>query len=149
MGGLSAFIMSLLIRLAPRQKISFSIEANPKALQDLIEIIRSHAKALAMDETETSRMELACEETFMHLLSEQKGQGGTVMFKIVRVEQGLFTEAIIGGSVNDVVNLTPPRNLITADDDELSSLGILLLGKLVKEIKHIKISGVNYLSFIA
>ena len=149
MGGLSAFIMSLLIRLAPRQKISFSIEANPKALQDLIEIIRSHAKALAMDEAETSRMELACEETFMHLLSEQKGQGGTVMFKIVRVEQGLFTEAIIGGSVNDVVNLTPPRNLITADDDELSSLGILLLGKLVKEIKHIKISGVNYLSFIA
>ena len=95
------------------------------------------------------RMELACEETFMHLISDQDAKGSTVMFKIVRVEQGLFTEAIIGGSVNDVVNLTPPDNLMTADDDELNRLGIFLLGKIVKEIKHIRISGVSYLSFIA
>ena len=149
MGGLSAFVMSILIRLAPRQKISFSIDGTLETLPELMKEIRFHQKTLAMDEAEVSRMELACEEAFMHLISHENGQGSTVMFKIVRVEQGLFTEVIIGGSVNDVVNLTPPGNLMAADADELNSLGIFLLGKLVKEIKHIRISGVNYLSFIA
>ncbi len=94
-------------------------------------------------------MELACEETFMHLISEQKGQGQTVMFKIVRMEEGLFTEAIIGRSVSEVVNLDSPKNLLAAKKEELSELGLFILGKIVKKIRHIQINGVSYISFIA
>lgn len=148
MGGLSAFIMSVLIQIAPRQKVTFSIDAKREALPDLMEAIQGNRKFLNLTPSDISRMELACEETFIHLISEQKEKGRTILFKIVRVEQGLFTEAIIGRSVSDVVNLTPPGNLMTSSDEDLKNLGMVLLSKIVKDIRHIQISGVSYLSFI-
>ena len=148
MGGLSAFIMSILIMLAPRQKISFSINSNPDALPDLINEIRANIKLLNLSSSELTRMELACEETFMHFVSKQNDYKGTVLFKIIRNEQGLFTEAITGSSVSDVVNLKLPSNLLKSDDDNLESLGMIMLSKIVKDIKHINISGMSYLSFV-
>ncbi|MCB9481784.1 MAG: hypothetical protein H6680_08225 [Desulfobacteraceae bacterium] len=148
MGGLSAFVMSILIRIAPRQKISFSVNANPEALPDLMEEIRSNTDSLNLSSSELTRLELACEETFMHLISEQKDFSHTVLFKIIRNEHGLFTEAIIGRSVSDVVNINLPSNILKSDQDELRNLGMIMLGKIVNDIKHIQISGVSYISFI-
>ena len=149
MGGFTAFALSILIHLAPRQKFSFSVDASVDALPHLIGAIKENQKSLKMTSAEFHRMELACEETFMHLISEQKDQGHTVMFKIARVEDGLFTEAIIGRSVSDVVNLDSPKNLMEAKEEELSELGLFILGKIVKKIQHIQINGVSYISFIA
>lgn len=149
MGGFTAFALSILIHLAPRQKICFSIDVSVDALPLLIGAIRKNQKSLRMTAAEFHRMELSCEETFMHLISEQKGLGQTVMFKIVRMEDGLFTEAIIGRSVSDVVNLDSPKNLLAAKEEELSELGLFILGKIVKKIRHIQINGVSYISFIA
>jgi NCS2 family nucleobase:cation symporter-2/xanthine permease XanP len=149
MGGFTAFILSALIRLAPRQKASFSIDAVPKALPDLVLALGGVVAQLKLSESEIKRMELACEETFMHLISEIKEKDNTVLFKISRVEQGLFTEAIIGHCVSDIVNLTPPSNLMTANDESIQNLGMFLLSKIVRDIRHIQISGVTYISFIA
>lgn len=148
MGGLSAFIMSILIRLTPRQKISFSINSSPDALEDLINEIKANKTNLNLSSSELSRLELACEETFMHLVSEQNNFEGAVFFKIIRNQQGLFTEAIIGKSVSDVVNLKIPSNVLKSDQNDLKNLGMIMLGKIVKDIKHINISGVTYISFI-
>ncbi len=65
------------------------------------------------------------------------------------MEEGLFTEAIIGRSVSDVVNLDSPKNLLAAKEEELSELGLFILGKIVKKIRHIQIDGVSYISFVA
>ncbi len=149
MGGFTAFTLSALIRLAPRQKASFSIDAIPLALPDLMKALSRAGVQLKLTESEIKRMELACEETFMYLISGLEEKGHTVLFKIVRSEHGLFTEAIIGRSVSDVVNLVLPKNLMTASEETLQNLGIFLLSKIVRDIRHIQISGVSYISFIA
>lgn len=148
MGGFTAFVLSALIRLAPRQKASFSVAAKPDALPDLMSALGGVALQLKLSDAEIRRTELACEETFMHLISEIKGKNPKVLFKFIRNEQGIFTEAIIGNSVSDIVNLTPPGNLMDADDEALQHLGIFLLSKIVREIRHIQISGNTYISFI-
>ena len=149
MGGFTAFALSALIRLAPRQKASFSVAARPMALPDLMSALEGVARQLKLSDAEIKRMELACEETFMHLISGIKGENPSVLFKFIRNEQGIFTEAIIGNCVKDIVNLTLPGNLMTADEEVIQHLGMILLSKIVREIRHIQISGMTYISFIA
>ena len=47
------------------------------------------------------------------------------------------------------VNLSPPGNLMTASNKDLDALGIFLLSRIVRDIRHMEISGVTYMSFIA
>jgi len=148
MGGFTAFALSVLIRLAPRKKTSFSVAAKTRNLPDLMLALGDVALQLKLSEAEIKRTELACEEIFMHLISEIKGENPKVLFKFIRNEEGIFTEAIIGNCVSDIVNMTPPGNLMAANDDETQNLGIYLLSSIVREIRHIQISGVTYVSFI-
>ena len=148
MGGFTAFLISALIHILPRKKVSFAVPGKTTALPEIVEALKENSPRLRMTESQVQRMELALEEVFMHFLEGNDSQDCTVLFKLKCVEDGIFTEAIMGGSVNQVVNLKPPRNLMSASDDSLDDLGMFLLSNIVKDIRHIELSGTTYFSFI-
>ena len=148
MGGLAAFILSILFRVMPRKKIAFAVPGEASALSQLMDKLHHRQGPLRLSQNERARLELACEEAFMHLISESTAPDNRVVFKIMRNEQGLFTEAVIGRSVSDTADINLPDNLMAAEPEDLQDLGIFLLGKMVRDIRHIQISGVTYLSFI-
>lgn len=148
MGGFTAFILSTLIHILPRNRISFAVPAVADSLPEIVSALIAGKPRLKVSDATHHRAELALEEVFMYLITGKEDPNHTVLFKLKQLEKGLFVEAIIGGSVSDVVNMAPPRHLMAASDKDLSNLGMFLLSNIAEDIHHMEISGRTYMSFI-
>jgi NCS2 family nucleobase:cation symporter-2/xanthine permease XanP len=72
MGGFTAFIISTLIHILPRNRISFAVPAVAESLPEIVGALRGNQARLKMTDAARHRAELALEEVFMHLISKRE-----------------------------------------------------------------------------
>jgi NCS2 family nucleobase:cation symporter-2/xanthine permease XanP len=130
----------------PKPRRVFSIPANVAGLTELMEVLEQSVKKLKLTGKEYIRLQLACEEAFLHMISYEKEERA-VIFKIVRDEDNLFVELISGENIEDIDQVVRPPRSLDAGIDEMSKLGLLVLQNTVSDLRHIQISGYAYISF--
>jgi len=145
-GGFSAFFLNTLVHVMPKARRVFPIPAEVAGLTELMNILEQSIKKLKLTDREYGKLQLACEEAFLHMISYEN-EGGEIIFKINRDEDVLFVELISGEAIEDIDQIVRPPRSLDASTDEMSKLGLLVLQNTVMDLRHIQISGYAYISF--
>ncbi len=148
MGGFSAILLSALLYLFPRPGITFQIMPVEEQISELLDRVSALKNKLKLDRDTYNRLRLSCEEVFIFLSGSYINNQKKCLFNIRKKEEGIFVEIISGEEVEDVGQAVRPFNAMSAGQDELSRLGLLILSRTATEIQHMQISGFTYISFI-
>ena len=148
-GGLMALIMSTTFHLMPKPHLLFQMEPSADKLPMLVDNLDGGTELLKLTSRELATLQLACEEVFVHIVShfEEQGLTGSVQFQVTKDEDGVFAEIQTGTRLSDVDGPKRPSETGWADEGDLKALGLYLLRNIVREIKHLHISGYSYVSF--
>ncbi|WP_300669656.1 solute carrier family 23 protein [Desulfoluna sp.] len=145
-GGFTAFFLSTLIYLLPKSSIIFTLAPKEDNFPLLMKKLEKSVKKLKLSDTEYMRLQLACEETFLHMIS-LKDEAEELIVRIIREEDELFVEVISGEKFEDVDQVLRPARNLDASQEGLKKLGLIILQRTVKELRHVDISGYTYISF--
>lgn len=145
-GGFSAFFLNTLMYVMPKPRRVFSVPADMAGLTDLMKALEGSVKKLKLTDREYIKLQLACEEAFLHMISHEHREG-EIILKINRDEDVLFVELISGAAIEDIDQIVRPPRSLDAGIDEMSKLGLLVLQNTVMDLRHIQISGYAYISF--
>ena len=148
-GGLAAIILSLLFRLQESQGYSARISAELENLPILVNCIQECADKLDLPQEQILRLQLSCEEIFVHIVraDEKCGSGNMLVLKISERDDELFVEIIYGRHLTDLGKIKMPVDLMSAGDADLDRLGLALLHKMVHDFHQVNISGITYIWF--
>ncbi len=148
-GGLTAIILSLLFRLQESHGFSARIPAALDNLPMLVDCIQDAADKLDLSQERVLRLQLACEEIFVHIVraDEKWGNENSLLLKITERDEELFVEIIYGKRLADIGKLKKPVNLLTAKATDLDRLGLALLHRVVHDFHQVTISGITYVWF--
>ena len=144
-GGLAAIILSLLFRLTENRGYAIRVPAGLENLPHLAEHIQKAGEALDLSADQVLRLELACEEVFLHIA--KTGGENSLALRIKLVDEDLVVEIIYGQNLGDLSAIRMPTNLLAAKEPELDSLGLALLHQVVHDFHQVVISGITYLWF--
>jgi xanthine/uracil permease len=147
MGGFVAMFMSLLLVLFPKPRMTFRLASRSEEMPTLLATLEDARGTIRMSDTGFHRLRLACEETFSHLCAHIHDKDKTCLFDIQRREEGMFVEIICGSRVEDVDQSPPLIHPSSADEEELSRLGLFLLARTARDVLHYNLSGNTYITF--
>lgn len=153
LGGLVAVGLTLLSGIQTSRGVTFRARARVEELDAVQQGVSNAAVSFSIDRSTLAALELACEEVFVHMVSESERHGyrGDIRFKIRNGDKGIKVDVRCGTRVGDVSIESPagkrPTDLHELDDAALASLGLVLLGHLAKDIQHIHIDNFAYISF--
>ncbi len=148
MGGFTAIFLSAILYLFPKPGLTFQILPRKDQMKELMSRVKTLKKRLKLDENTYNRLGLSCEECLIYLSGFSNNNQKKCLFNIRKKEEGIFVEIIYGEEVEDVDQAVRPFNVMSADQNELSRLGLLILSKTARDIQHIHISGFTYISFV-
>jgi NCS2 family nucleobase:cation symporter-2/xanthine permease XanP len=144
-GGLVVIILSLLFRLTESRGYSAKVPSGPENLPFLAEHVQKAGEILDLAAEQTMRLELACEEIFLHIA--RTGGDITMGLRIKTVEEELLVEIIYGRGLGDLAQIKMPGNLLAVPEADLDNLGLALLHQLVHDFHQAVISGITYIWF--
>ncbi len=146
-GGLVAVSLSVLFYLFPKRLLSFQIEVTLEKLTELAETIDNAVRELKVDSNHMHRLQLACEEVFIHIaeFAESNNVNERASFNIKKEGNSLFVEIVCSRDISDV-DLIDEDMSITPDLD-ISGVRLTILKKMTTDLKHLYISGNTYISF--
>ncbi len=148
-GGLTALILSATFYLMPKPRLDFRIDTSVDRLPALVDELNEATEVLKLTPQELSTLQLVCEEIFVHVVShfQEQDETGSVHFTVAKDEEGIFAEIQTGAKVSDVDGPTRPSQSSWANEDDLRAMGLFLLRNLVRDVRHVHISGYSYISF--
>lgn len=148
-GGTVAFLLSIIFELIPRKRTGLTLPADPNALNDLNTFLQEISTRFKINEGILFKLQLLCEEIFVYLcsISEKNSSRERIAFMFSEEEDGLLVEIKDRSQADDIDLVEIPEDVAQASTEELDRLGMVMLGKMAKEVNHIRISGVNYISF--
>jgi NCS2 family nucleobase:cation symporter-2/xanthine permease XanP len=145
-GGLTAIVLSSLLSIVNRPKLSFKIDATIDRLDDLVGFLENSAGRLKLTPDAMHHLHLACEEVFVHVADtfSKEGVQEQMTFKMLKQENTLFVEIICSNKVTDV-----DQTAVGPAYQEISeeALGLVILRQITSDLKHVRISGTTYISF--
>ncbi|MBF0524336.1 MAG: hypothetical protein HQK56_04490 [Deltaproteobacteria bacterium] len=149
-GGLNALILSTIFHCMPKPRLRFGVKPVVSQLRPSLKRIAEWAGSQDFSSRGVDRLQLACEEVFMHISHEfqRKDIASRVVFGLSREEEGIIVEIKGREKIEDVDQTDKMPNLRQSSQAELATLGLYLLGKIANEVKHTIISGHTYISFI-
>lgn len=152
LGGLVAVFLTLITHLGTHRAITIRMRPSLHALGQFKEQLRRVADQLGLDGHDAGYLELASEEVFLYMRDEFKVRGfrGKVTFAYRDMESHLGVE-VFGGTrlemeADDIAAKLPP-DLASATNEELKSLGLVLLSRIASDVDCITISGHTYIRF--
>jgi anti-sigma regulatory factor (Ser/Thr protein kinase) len=149
-GGVTAFLLTLLFELFVGKKTTLVLAPNLQELSKLKDFTADLGSVFNLSDKMIFRLQLLCEEIFVFLVGSEppeNSQQKTIRFNFTAGEEGLLVEVKDRSETEDLDAVVFPENLAVASESELAKLGLALLGKMAQEVAHIRISGVNYISF--
>ncbi len=150
-GGLMALVLNTIYHFQPKPRVSFKVEGVPEKLPDLVRQLADGVESLQLTPSQASILQLSCEEVFQHIQSESESEGvpkRRVKFRIVRLEEGVFVEIRAATRMSDVDGPARPETFAWASEEDCKALGLYLIRNMVRQIRHVHISGYTYVSFI-
>lgn len=145
MGGLAAIALSLLFTLRPSASARCNLACRTEALPQLQDFIQGYADRRKLDKTQTHNLHLTAEELFLHL-SESTDRPDQLAVLLHRDESRIVVE-FVDRTITDDLDIALEKLDRKAEPAEPNELGLLLLGKLAKNMRHLKIGGVNYIRY--
>lgn len=147
-GGLTAVVLSLLFHLTERRGYTTSIPAGLDNLSLLADHIDQVGDKLDLPQEQIMRLQLACEEIFVHITGSGGGEGENALaLRINLHEEELRVEMIYGKRLANLEDIKMPDNLMAADELELDRLGLALFKNVVHDLHQAEISGTTYIWF--
>lgn len=148
-GGLTALCLSLVQRRAPKKRLVFKQPASPVGLHEFLNQYDVHHGMLSPSPGQALWTRLALEETFSHILERgiAKNRDRYIRSIIERKEEGLFVEMHSCGLVEGLEPACPESEEAVEDERRIRDLGLALLARTGKNIRHMFISGHTYISF--
>jgi NCS2 family nucleobase:cation symporter-2/xanthine permease XanP len=147
-GGLVAVILSVLFRFSLRRGYGITVAAQAARLPELQKALERTGEDLDLSQVELFRLQLACEELFMHIAAARAQDADCGLhFRVAIDDDELAVEVILGHHLDDIHNHKIPRNLMQAETEETEHLGLTILKHLVKELHQAEISGITYIWF--
>ena len=149
-GGVTAFLLTLLFELFAGKKTTLVLAPNLQELSKLRDLTADLGSVFKLSDRMLFRLQILCEEVFVFLVGSdppEDGQQKKIRFDFIADEEGLLVEVQDRSETEDLDAVDFPENLTAASESELAKLGLALLGKMAQEVAHIRISGVNYISF--
>ncbi len=148
MGGFTAIILSTALQLFPKTSLTLKVRPERSRVPEFLAGIAAARGRFGLSEASYNRFQLACEETFLHLVEVLGNTADTCLLHVVAREEGLFVEVVCSQEVEDVDQIVRPFTLARSGEEELSKLGLLLLSRAARDVRHIHISGYAYISFL-
>lgn len=149
-GGLVAVGLTILTRISIKHNILFYVKPDPKQISYIRNKIHTFAVRAEMSRTQSNYLELACEEIFVHALSEfEKNRfKGRIRYKAYRANRKIFIEISLGSRLDETLKpdceVDSPEKL---KPDELKNLGLIIIGKIVDNIIHQDMGDFSYICF--
>ncbi len=151
-GGTMAVLLSLIFNLRPRPRRRVVVAPDADNLPRVQAMAREFAERINLPERQLLKLQVAIEEVFMHLVNQAASESGTSRPIDVRLEQRsdhLAIEMIDRSAADDVDEqaLRKVPELATLDDAAVQALGLYLLNSMAQDVRHLRIAGINYISF--
>lgn len=150
-GGLIAVALTILTRFSIKHSVIFFVKPIPDGIISMRNKISLFAGNAGMDMKKSNYLDIACEEIFTHALSELECEKikGMIRYKIHRLNKKINVEisfkSRLYSDLNKTCNL--PTNIEQISDEELSSLGLVLLRKIVNDITLQNMGEYTYICF--
>lgn len=148
MGGFTAFVLSTLAYLSPKQGVSGSFALDMAEIPRIHALLAAGRDKLALSQERLDALCLCCEEVFIHMAQAHSSLGHSLTLRASLKEEGCFAELVCGHMMDDINNFALPESLLQANPDELDNLGLALFARYAREVKHLEISGYSYISFL-
>ena len=152
-GGMLAVALTLLTRLQMGRGVAFKVPPRVDHLGVVNRQVAEFAEAFDLPRATASRLDLACEEVFVHMVGESEKNSITreILFRLRRTKRKVFVDACCGTRIDDV-SLDPdnaglPGDLEAIKESDFKSIGLKLLGHIAQNIEHIHINNFAFVSF--
>ncbi len=145
-GGMTALILNLFFVFKVRKSESMTISADHENLPELMQKIDSFQSRLRVSEKQKYALQLTCEEVF-DFFCNQNQSGTDISFRWKYHPEYIITEISTKGNLDQVDETPNQSNLYEMTDEEMKSLGLVLLGKVASHVEHNQISGHHYVQF--
>lgn len=149
-GGVVAVLLTLFTEFGVDRGIVLRVRVRVADLDELKRGIREAVLRFGMTKTAAARLELACEEVFMHFVDRMdSGHSGHVAFRLRDGGERICVEAACGVHLPDLETAKRPdmSEVGSMDSESLRTLGLFLLGKVAENISHVHIAGSTYVGF--
>jgi NCS2 family nucleobase:cation symporter-2/xanthine permease XanP len=144
-GGLTVILLSLIFRLTESRGYTAKVPSGLENLPLLAQQVQQASEALDLPAEQALRLELACEEIFVHIA---RAHGENMLaLRVKIVEEELLVEIIYGCNLSDLAGIKMPANLLAAPEGDLDNLGLALLHQVVHDFHQAVISGITYIWF--
>ncbi len=145
-GGLTAIMLSLLFNLKPAGQASFVLNRNLSDYPRLQNFINEYSKSRRIPPRQLQHLQLTVEELFVYLCASEKFSSPRLHVNLRKVEETLQVEFIDSSQARDLDHeIEDIQTRDGAVDPE--EMGLQLLGRFARNIRHITIGGINYISF--
>ena len=115
--------------------------------------VEEFGRTFELNKSARSRLELACEEVFVHMVgkSEKHSTSVDILFRLRHAKRNIFVDVRCGTRVDDISvdldNSGLPKDLEAFKESDVKSIGLMLLGHIAKNIEHIHIDNFAFISF--
>ncbi|SMF02873.1 uracil-xanthine permease family protein [Desulfovibrio gilichinskyi] len=150
-GGLIAVGLTILTRFSVKHSILFFVKPVAEEIVTIRNKVSSFSAQSGMSLKSSNYLEIACEEIFVHALSEleQAQNQGMVRYKMHMLDNKIKVEISFGARLNsDVGHVSESAcSVYKMSEEELKSLGLILLTKIVNDITHQDMGHYTYICF--
>lgn len=152
LGGLVAVLLTLITHLGTHRGIRIEVGPNLENLPTFKTHLRESVGRLQLGSKTAGYLELACEELYFYMREEYRARDydGIVRFVLRRDENQLMVEVLGGTDFESEADVLATREIHCPEavsEEKLNGLGLALLGRIVKDVKHLTISGYTFISF--
>ncbi len=141
-----AVLLTALFRLTPRRRYRWRGRADADELPGLLEFARQSSESMRLPARAGNQIELCLEEVFTHL-AEQGEPDRTIRIELSPDDSVIDVMLTDRSEARDVEMPNVPPDLMEADSDELSDLGLVIVNEMASHVNHTTISDWQYISF--
>lgn len=141
-----AVALTALFRLTPRSRYRWRGRADADELPGLLQFTQQSAQSMRLPVRAANQLEVCLEEVFTYL-AEQGDPDRTLRIEVSPDDSVIDVMVTDRSEARDVEMPNIPHDLLEADADELSDLGLVILNQMASRINHTKISDWHYISF--
>ncbi|MCC5835028.1 MAG: purine/pyrimidine permease [Opitutales bacterium] len=145
MGGLTAIALSFLFTLRPSGGARCNLPCRAEDLPQLQAFIDRYADKQKLNSSQKHNLHLTAEELFLHL-SESTDRPDSLAV-LLNLDESKIVVEFVDRTITDDLDIALEKLDQKAEPATPDELGLLLLGKLAKNMRHMKIGGVNYIRY--
>lgn len=147
-GGLTAVLLSFAFRAIERRGYTARATIGISRLHELISHLDKAGRQLDLSREQILRLQLACEEIFVHIAgTDATAEGKPLALRVTNQEEDLRVEMIYGKRLGSLEGFKMPKSLLKAEPSDLDGLGLALLSSVVQDFHQAVISGRTYIWF--